>query len=388
MLRRRRTDTFGLSFLDCICCGFGAVILFYVMMSAQGGLRRLNRTDRLKSEVSRLDEQVRTGTRNLAALETSLQAVQNQKASIDASIDRLLAELANERKQLSTVDAASLARSEHVEQLKADIVELQQGERQLEAGALEVGEPGQVTQASATQPSAAGAPVAGVSAGALVGGAAGSSFQPRYITGIELRGKRVLILLDRSASMLHQDVVTVIRMRNASDDVKRAAAKWRRAVRIVDWLELQMPAGIQYQIYAFNTHAQPLVAGSAGTWLDSGDAAALVRNLDALRGLVPQGGTSLINALDAVRTLKPLPDQIILITDGLPTQGRTAGPRKFIDAGAREQLFDQAIATLPKHIPVDTVLLPMLGDVEAAHRFWRLARLTEGTLLAPAKDWP
>ncbi len=383
MLRRRRTDTFGLSFLDCICCGFGAVILFYVMMSAQGGLQRLNRTDRLRSEVNRLQDQVRTGTRNLAALESSLQSTDSEKASVDASIDRLIAELATERKQLSSYDAASLARRQHVEQLKADILALQSGERRLEAGALEVGAlevgaPGQAIRASA----------AGASAEAATGGATGPQLERRYITGVELHGKRILILLDRSASMLHEDVVTVIRMSNASDDVKRAAAKWRRAVRIVDWLELQMPAGIEYQIYAFNTRAQPLIAGSDGTWLDSSDAAALVRNIDALRALVPKGGTSLINALAAARTLNPLPDQIILITDGLPTQGRTAGPRKFIDAGAREQLFDEAITVIPKRIPVDTVLLPMEGDVEAAHRFWKLARLTEGTLLAPAKDWP
>ncbi len=378
MLRRRRTDTFGLSFLDCICCGFGAVILFYVMMSAQGGLQRLNRTDRLRSEVNRLQDQVRTGTRNLAALESSLQSTDSEKVSVDASIDRLVAELATERKQLSSYDAASLARRQHVEQLKADILALQSGEQRLEAGALEIGAPGQAIHASA----------AGASAAAATGGAAGPQLEQRYITGVELRGKRILILLDRSASMLHEDVVTVIRMSNASDDVKRAAAKWRRAVRIVDWLELQMPAGIEYQIYAFNTRAQPLIAGSDGAWLDSSDAAALVRNIDALSALVPKGGTSLVNALAAARTLNPLPDQIILITDGLPTQGRTAGPRKFIDAGAREQLFDEAITVIPKHIPVDTVLLPMEGDVEAAHRFWKLARLTEGTLLAPAKDWP
>jgi hypothetical protein len=364
MLRRRRTDTFGLSFLDCICCGFGAVILFYVMMSAQGGLRRLHRTDRLRSEVNRLADQVQVGTRNLARLENSLEAVQSEKASIDSSIEHLLAELAGERKQLSSYDAVSLARRQHIEQLKSDIEELQAGERRLEAGALEPGVPGQAIQAS----------VPGT--------------EPRYITGVSLRGKRILILLDRSASMLHEDVVTVIRMRNASDDVKRGAAKWRRAVRIVDWLGLQMPSGIEYQIYAFNTRAEPLVPGTAGSWLDSGDAAALVRNIGALRALVPQGGTSLVNALAAAKLLNPQPDQIILITDGLPTQGRTAGPRKYIDAGAREQLFDQAITVLPKHVPVDTVLLPMLGDVEAAHRFWTLARLSGGTLLAPAKDWP
>ncbi len=382
MLRRRRTDTFGLSFLDCICCGFGAVILFYVMMSAQGGLRRLHRTDRLKSEVNRLADQVVQGTHNLARLENSLEAVQSEKASIDSSIERLLSELAGERKQLSSYDAVSLARRQRIEQLKSDIEALQAGERRLEAGALEIGVPGQALQVSVPGASAAEA------SARPTPGAAAAATEPRYITGVSLRGKRILILLDRSASMLHEDVVTVIRMRNASDDVKRDAAKWRRAVRIVDWLELQMPSGIEYQIYAFNTHAEPLVSGTAGSWLDSGDAAALVRNVGALRALVPQGGTSLLNAFAAARTLNPEPDQIILITDGLPTQGRTAGPRKYIDAGAREELFDQAITVLPKHVPVDTVLLPMLGDVEAAHRFWTLARLSGGTLLAPAKDWP
>jgi hypothetical protein len=103
---------------------------------------------------------------------------------------------------------------------------------------------------------------------------------------------------------------------------------------------------------------------------------------------VPRDGTSLINAFSAVRLLNPLPDQIILITDGLPTQGKTAGSRKYIDAGARERLFDEAVASLPEHVPVDVVLLPMKGDVQAAHRFWKLARTTNGTLLAPSKDWP
>ena len=33
-LRRRDTEVFSLSFLDVICCGFGAVILFYTIISA------------------------------------------------------------------------------------------------------------------------------------------------------------------------------------------------------------------------------------------------------------------------------------------------------------------------------------------------------------------
>jgi len=31
MIRRRTPQTFSLSFLDCICCGFGAIILLFVL---------------------------------------------------------------------------------------------------------------------------------------------------------------------------------------------------------------------------------------------------------------------------------------------------------------------------------------------------------------------
>ena len=90
-MRRRRTDAFGLSFLDCICCGFGAVILFYVMMSAQGGIRRVQRTDDLKSEVNRLAERVEAGTRSLVVLRTELETAKSETATEEASAVRLLA---------------------------------------------------------------------------------------------------------------------------------------------------------------------------------------------------------------------------------------------------------------------------------------------------------
>ena len=86
--------------------------------------------------------------------------------------------------------------------------------------------------------------------------------------------------------------------------------------------------------------------------------------------------------------MSPQPDQIILITDGLPTQGKTAGISKYINAEGRAGLFDQSLEELPKGVPVDVVLLPMKGEVPAAHQFWQLTRATQGTLLMPSKDWP
>jgi hypothetical protein len=210
----------------------------------------------------------------------------------------------------------------------------------------------------------------------------------RYLTGVRLHGQRVLILVDVSASMLHEDLASILRLRNATDDEKRAASKWRRVIDTVSWLTTQIPPGSEFQIYTFNTGAQPLLPDLAGKWIDGGDAPTLVRELANLQTIVPAGGTSLYNAFAAARTISPGPDQIVLITDGLPTQGHTAAPRKYVDADARMRLFDEALGQLPHAVPVDSILLPMNGDLQAAHRFWNLARETHGTLLMPSKDWP
>ena len=84
-----------------------------------------------------------------------------------------------------------------------------------------------------------------------------------------------------------------------------------------------------------------------------------------------------------MRTINPQPDQIILITDGLPTQGSVPPSRKFINVREREKLFDDAMKTVTRDMPIDVVLLPMKGDLLAAHAFWRLARRTGGSYVDP-----
>jgi hypothetical protein len=149
-----------------------------------------------------------------------------------------------------------------------------------------------------------------------------------------------------------------------------------------------MPSGSQFQIFGFNTVATPVMPATGGRWQSSDDPKQRAGNLEALRALVPQEGTSLLNALNAMNGMAPRADQIILITDGMPTQGRSASARRFVTAEERARLFDQAVENVPVDVPVDVVLLPMKGDLPAAHRFWKLAKRTRGTLLMPSKDWP
>jgi hypothetical protein len=203
-----------------------------------------------------------------------------------------------------------------------------------------------------------------------------------------VRGQRVLFLVDASASMLDDSLVNVLRMRNMADDRKLRSEKWRRTIAAVDWMTAQLQQGGQIQIYSFNTQPSALVEGSAGKWLPV-DAKTLAEALQRLSRTVPKDGTSLENAFEVVRSLVPAPDNVILITDGLPTQGAGAPAfKKLVDGDDRLKLFQRAIGVLPKRVPVSTILMPMEGDPSAPGAFWALAKGTGGAFMSPARDWP
>jgi hypothetical protein len=165
--------------------------------------------------------------------------------------------------------------------------------------------------------------------------------------------------------MLDETLVNVVRRRNMSDAQKRAAPKWQRTLATADWLLSQLPRDARFQLVAFNTRTWAAADGSDGTWLDADDGAQVGRAAAGLRAVVPGEGTSLERAFEVAARLEPRPDNLILVTDGLPTQGRSR-----------------------PGIPVNTILLPMEGDAYAAAAYWQLAAGTGGSFLTPARDWP
>ena len=86
--------------------------------------------------------------------------------------------------------------------------------------------------------------------------------------------------------------------------------------------------------------------------------------------------------------MMPMPDNIFLITDGLPTQGATAPGGNTINGRERMRLFQRAMGQIPSSIPVNVILAPMEGDPMAASEFWQLARASSGSFLSPSTDWP
>jgi hypothetical protein len=169
---------------------------------------------------------------------------------------------------------------------------------------------------------------------------------------------------------------------------KLRAPKWRQAVATVDWLTANLPPASRVQVYVFNESAGPLIEGAQGAWLEAGDIERLNQALDKLRRLTPEKGTSLINAFEAAAKMTPAPDNVILLTDGLPTMGRDKPWGNRVSADKRLSLFRDAAKRLPAGLPVNVILFAMEGDPMAASEFWRLAVDTRGSFMCPAKDWP
>ncbi len=364
-MARRKTEVFSMSFLDCITCAFGSVVLVYTLINAQGGLRRKTESQAIMAEVSKMEEQVLEGYQRLVMLRNSMIETETEQVRTEGMGTRVIDETERLKVELADADKETLSRREAIERLKADLKSLEEGARRLE-GATE--------DASAT--------------GTRVRGFVGQGDR-QYLTGLRVGGDRIVLLVDVSASMLDDTVVNVLRMRNMSDAHKLLSEKWRRTISTVEWLAAQIPLESQFQIYAFNTKAWALVNGSEGKWLKTNDPNALGDAINNLRKTIPQDGTSIENVFVAMSTLNPKPDNVIMITDGLPTQGPNPPMiRKTIDGDDRLKLFDRAFAKYPRDVPLNVILMPMEGDPSAPAAFWLAARTTGGSFMSPSKDWP
>jgi len=364
MKRRRPFTTLSLSFLDAICCGFGAVLLLFLILSHNSSAQRREATETLQQEVAALEREVLSVREQAAALSADLEQAGGRRQRLLAQARTMTENIAGRRYDLAQLETDRIAREAHVNRLQTDLKSRDEELKRLEGGALQRAEEGDRLRAFRGQG------------------------DRQYLTGLKVGGERVLILFDTSASMLAERIVDIVRLRNLPAAEQRQAAKWRRALATLDWIATQIPSSSRFQIYTFNERAEPVVRDSAGRWLDAGDPAALNGAVDATKKILPQGGTSLYHAFNVISEMKPRPDNVFLVTDGLPTIDREQGLRYTIPGEQRLRFFDIALASLPRGIPVNVILLPLEGDPMAASAFWRLAQASRGSFLSPAEDWP
>ncbi len=351
MPKKRRNIAFSLSFLDIMACGFGAVTLLFLIL-------RHNATEiqtpdmRLSAEVDLLQMDIRQAEAKKTQLLNSLEEITLELVEAQGLSDRVLTDLQETEKSIQ-------ADPNDLDKLRRQVEQLEDETAQMEE--VEFGDKVREFLGDGNR---------------------------QYLTGLKLGGERVLILVDGSASMLADTVVNAVRRRNMNDEQKKQSPKWQWTLRTVEWLVAQLPASSRFQIYVFNTEAQAALTGSEGEWLDAADSLAMEDAIAGLKQYSPGSGTSLTNGFGAIADFENRPDNVFLLTDGLPTQGKNP-PRKYMVSGEqRRKHFLAAIKEFPRGVPLNTILFPMEGDPEAAALFWQTALNTNGAFIAPSRDWP
>jgi hypothetical protein len=361
--KRRQFEVFSMSFLDCMSCGFGAVILFFMIINAQ--VRESNEVDpTLMAETNRLEVEILEGRKNMVLARNTIERLEEEQVTAEGQIAQVIALIQELRAELAKYDNDTLAKIERVEQLQSDIESLEEEVKRLMSLKSEQEEKGQQLRRFKGEG------------------------DRQYLTGLKLGGERTLVLIDRSASMLHEEIVNIVRRRNLSEAEQLRSVKWRQAVASVDWLTAQFRPGSQFQMYMFNNTVEPVIKGSDGVWLQADDATQLDEAVRVLRRTVPKNGTNMKAAYEVVSRLTPRPDNIILLVDGLPTMESEETSKRFVTGRERVNLHDKAIRALPSGIPVNILLFPMEGDYDASVKYWLLAYASGGSYMSVSEDWP
>ena len=362
--RRRQMEVFSMSFLDCMSCGFGAVILFFMIINAQVIHESETPPERAQAETTKLEFEILDQRKNLVLGRNTMERLQDEKLRAEDQIAQIISLIEKLKVELEKHDAETLAKIARVEKLQSDIKSLEEERDRLLAMESEREEEGtRVRQ--------------------FIGDG-----DRQYLTGLKVGGKRILVLVDASASMLDRKIVNIIRRRNMDEASKLRSLKWRQAVASVDWLSAQFPPGSQFQIYTFNTTAQPVLPGSENVWPAGGDGKQLDEAILKLRRSVPEEGTNLKSAYEVINALNPKPDNVILLVDGLPTMDSPEPKRGMVTGAERLRYHYAAIDEVPSGVPVNILLYPMEGDYFAAIAYWLLAYQTGGAFMSISKDWP
>jgi hypothetical protein len=351
--RRRRSEGFNLAFLDIMSCGLGAMVLVFILV---------------KYDVSDSNAEAN----NLVA---EVRLLESQQVRLQQTLDQLR--------------NTSQTETEKIKKLKEKIVQIKQGISKKESNLKN--KKGELT---ALKNSIATRPIAHKDD--LIEDDRGG--EENYLIGLRVEGRRIVVLIDSSASMTDEKLLNIIRRKNSSTQNKKQGPKWLRTKKIVRWLLARTPKVSQLSVLAFNDSIHSL---GKSKWVTVNTDGILKDFYEKLDSIVPTGATNLHKGLQAVSRLNAT--DLYIITDGLPTTGESnyahlnpfsgcsslLGNSKSISGECRVKLFRQTVkdASLAD-VKVNIILLPIEGDPSAVNEYWSWAASTGGLVISPAVTWP
>ena len=370
-IRRDDAVGFSLSFLDLLSCGLGAAILLLLVVKHGSTDVPIDTEAYVASQAKRLQNELDERLQEKSGLETQLasaveeiESAAAKKTALATAQDDVLADL---RRQLANLSDAQDRLQSASDELNA-----------LQAIPNEEPEP-------KTGPTG-------------------------HLGGLYVSDSRVVVLLDRSASMLDRWLVEIIRLRLASKSTRQTVEKWSTARKAAEWAFNRVKDKQQFQLLSFSDSLLDINGNTVDprkkmSWLTKGTAGSELQNVRTMLNTVDANGpTNLEQAFEAISTLRPSPKQVLLITDGLPTVpenvslGRIrgcptarSGQVPILSPRCRRNIFERSVQTFRSKLrdtSISVVLLPLDGDAQAMYSYWRLTAGSKGRVLTPAEGWP
>jgi hypothetical protein len=341
----RRAESFNIAFLDIMACGLGAVVLILVLLKGPGTAAE--------------DPNV-----SLVKLEEKIRRIQAKNAEVVAQIknikDRKLNDVDKNKKNIETL--AKLKQAIEKNKIKISALDARLSERKEEPKKPKKPKTKKTDQ---------------------------------HLLGLDVYGKKIVILVDRSGSMVHESLLEISLSKARGKLARVEGKKWARAQKIASWIIQQVPAGSVFQVVAFNHEPKVLTK----SWISKSDVDRVRYVEYAIKILEPTGGTNLEKAFTEATKLGP--DGVYLITDGLPTLGEKSN--SVIPRGGCGGPFKQLVVSGECRVTLMTdvisgskgfkgrvsgVLLPLEGDPQAAPLFSKWALQHRGKLISPPREWP
>jgi hypothetical protein len=335
MKKRREAQSSALSFMDCICCGFGAVLLLFILtakkqitMSNEEASQSLQAAHTLQAAIEEAEAQQKVLDKNISALDPQPDTNATSLAQLAAEQERLAKAIEEQAEALAALET------------EAEIPEMTAG----------------LDRPSADQ---------------------------SYLSGLRLSAPRAVILLESSGSMLAENATEALAIMKGGTG--QSSEKWLRAKAAVRAVLAAIPKGTKVAIFQMSETADVLSGSPSAPYIDPYDNTALLATLERLDKLEARGGANLANALQEIAQLKERPSSLLLIGDGLPSAPNPS--KRSLSEADRVQLFRSALSTHTNY-PFNTILFPFEGDPSAAGLFWELSGRTNAITLIPDNDWP
>jgi len=114
-------EVFSMSFLDCMSCGFGAVILFFMIINSQVVHESDNPPERAQAETVKLEFEILEQRKNLVLARNTMDRLEDEQVRAEDRIAQIIALIEKLKEELVKHDSVTLANLERVEKLQSFI---------------------------------------------------------------------------------------------------------------------------------------------------------------------------------------------------------------------------------------------------------------------------